>query len=96
MKWEEKHDKAKDVIDIALQLTEGWKDGKVATGLSDEDKAQVDDELRLMIESIRKRYKIEKKEYEIEEKEDEKPKRTRKTGSTGRKPRTKKEEKAAS
>lgn len=96
MKWEEKHNKAKEVIDIALQLTEGWKDGKVATGLSDEDRVQVDDELKLMIESIRKRYKIEKKEIEVQEKEEEKPKRTRKTSSTGRKPRTKKEEKAAS
>ena len=62
MKWDAKHDRAKRIIDAFLENAGYWQDREdLADGLTDEDKVQVDEELALMISSIRKRYKLDVK-----------------------------------
>lgn len=59
MKWDEKHDRAKKVIDTFLDNAEYWQEREDLTeGLSEEDKELVNEEVNLMISSIRKRYKL--------------------------------------
>lgn len=59
MKWDEKHDRAKKVIDAFLDNVEYWQEREDLTeGLSEEDKELVNEEVNLMISSIRKRYKL--------------------------------------
>lgn len=68
MKWDVKHDKAKRVIDAFLEGAATWqKTGEFVipnrrdlTGdLTEEEKKLVSEEVELMIESIRKRYKLQ-------------------------------------
>lgn len=60
MKWDVKHDRAKRVIDAFLDNTGYWQEREdLAEGLSEEEKALVDEEVSLMIASIRKRYKLD-------------------------------------
>lgn len=60
MKWDVKHDKAKRVIDAFLENADYWQEREdLAEGLTDEEKNLVDNEVHLMIRSIRKRYKLE-------------------------------------
>ena len=60
MKWDVKHDKAKRVIDAFLENAGYWQEREdLVEGLTDEEKELVDGEVHLMIESIRKRYKLQ-------------------------------------
>lgn len=60
MKWDVKHDRAKRVIDAFLDNAAYWQEREdLAEGLSEEEKALVDEEVNLMIASIRKRYKLD-------------------------------------
>ncbi|MDO4305958.1 MAG: hypothetical protein Q4C77_03925 [Eubacteriales bacterium] len=60
MKWDAKHDRAKRVIDAFLDNAAYWQEREdLAEGLSEEEKALVDEEVNLMIASIRKRYKLD-------------------------------------
>lgn len=60
MKWDVKHDRAKRVIDAFLENAGYWQEREdLAEGLTDKEKELVDQELHLMIESIRKRYKLQ-------------------------------------
>ena len=60
MKWDIKHDRAKRVIDAFLDNAGYWQEREDLTdGLSEEEKTLVDEEVRLMIASIRKRYKLD-------------------------------------
>lgn len=60
MKWDEKHDRAKRVIDAFLDAAEYWQEREdLAEGLSEADKELVNEEVNLMISSIRKRYKLD-------------------------------------
>lgn len=62
MKWDVKHDRAKRVIDAFLENAGYWKDREdLSAGLTDEDKEMVDQEVALMIASIRKRYKLQER-----------------------------------
>lgn len=60
MKWDVKHDRAKRVIDAFLENAGYWQEREdLAEDLTDEEKELVDEELHLMIQSIRKRYKLQ-------------------------------------
>lgn len=62
MKWDVKHDRAKKVIDAFLDNVGYWYDREdLSAGLTDEDKELVNAEVVLMIESIRKRYKLQER-----------------------------------
>lgn len=62
MKWDVKHDRAKRVIDHFLDNAGYWQEVEnLADGLSDEDKELVNEEVNLMIASIRKRYKLQER-----------------------------------
>lgn len=77
MKWDVKHDKAKRVIDAFLDNADYWQEREeLASGLTDEEKGLVSEEVAVMIASIRKRYKLQERlpepEPQIEpEKEEE-------------------------
>lgn len=68
MKWDVKHDIAKRVIDTFLERADIWqrtgelvipKRSDIADGLEEEEWAMVNEEVALMIASIRKRYKLD-------------------------------------
>lgn len=62
MKWDVKHDRAKRVIDAFLNNAGYWQEREdLVEGLSEEEKQLVDGEVALMIESIRKRYKLQER-----------------------------------
>ncbi|MCI8564317.1 MAG: hypothetical protein HFH69_12540 [Lachnospiraceae bacterium] len=62
MKWDVKHDLAKQVIDGYLERAKvEMPENPVVTGLNDEERAIVSEELALMIASIRKRYKLQER-----------------------------------
>lgn len=62
MKWDVKHDKAKRVIDAFLDNAAYWQEREdLAEGLTEEEKELVNEEVALMIASIRKRYKLDVK-----------------------------------
>lgn len=62
MKWDVKHDRAKRVIDAFLDNAGDWQEREdLVEGLNKEEKELVDAEIHLMIESIRKRYKLDVK-----------------------------------
>ena len=73
MKWEVKHDIAKKVIDHFLDNAGYWQESEIFTeGLSEEEKNIVNEEIELMITSIRKRYKLQERlpqQLETEKKE---------------------------
>ena len=75
MKWDVKHDRAKRIIDDALDLAQIWftEEEKIA-GMTEDEVNEVNKELALMIASIRKRYKLheklEEQEPQIQPKED--------------------------
>lgn len=67
MKWDVKHDRAKRVIDAFLDNAAYWQEREdLAEGLTDEEKELVNEEVALMIASIRKRYKLDVKLSEQE------------------------------
>lgn len=67
MKWDVKHDKAKKVIDTFLDNADYWQEREdLADGLTDEEKGLVNEEVVLMIASIRKRYKLQERLSEQE------------------------------
>ena len=75
MKWDIKHDKAKGIIDAALNEAEMWfTDKEKIAGLTEQEVGEVNKELTTMIESIRKRYKLQERlaeqEPHIQPKED--------------------------
>jgi len=60
MKWDVKHDRAKRVIDAFLDNAGYWQEREdLSEGLSEEEKELVNEEVNLMITSIRKRYKLD-------------------------------------
>lgn len=59
LKWDVKHDKAKQIISKALDNAAYWQEVESLEGLNEEEKAQVHEELAVMLESIRKRYKLD-------------------------------------
>lgn len=60
MKWDVKHDRAKRVIDAFLDNAGYWQEREDLTeGLTEEEKELVNEEVALMIASIRKRYKLD-------------------------------------
>lgn len=60
MKWDVKHDIAKGIIDRHLTQAEEWsKNEKLQGLLTEEELSEVGEEVRLMIASIRKRYKLD-------------------------------------
>ena len=68
MKWDVKHDIAKRVIDAFLEGAENWqktgefvvsKRSDVTGNLEEDEREMVNEEVRLMIASIRKRYKLD-------------------------------------
>ena len=62
MKWDVKHDKAKRIIDGALGQAQMWfTDREKIAGLTEEEVGEVNKELTIMIESIRKRYKLQER-----------------------------------
>lgn len=62
MKWDVKHDRAKRVIAALLDNEAYWQEREdLAEGLTDEEKELVNEEVALMIASIRKRYKLDVK-----------------------------------
>lgn len=62
MKWDVKHDRAKRVIDTFLENTGCWQEREeLAAGLTEEEKGLVNEEVALMITSIRKRYKLQER-----------------------------------
>lgn len=62
MKWDVKHDRAKRVIDAFLDNADYWQDREdLASGLTDEEKVLVSEEVASMIASIRKRYKLQER-----------------------------------
>lgn len=62
MKWDVKHDRAKRVIDHFLDNAGYWQEVESLTdGLADEEKELVNEEVNLMIASIRKRYKLQER-----------------------------------
>lgn len=62
MKWDVKHDRAKRVIDAFLDNAAYWQEREdLAEGLTEEEKELVNEEVALMIASIRKRYKLDVK-----------------------------------
>lgn len=73
MKWEVKHDIAKKVIDHFLDNAGYWQETEIlAEGLDEEEKNIVNEEIELMITSIRKRYKLQERlPQSLQEKEKE-------------------------
>lgn len=62
MKWDVKHDRAKRVIDAFLDNADYWQEREdLSSGLTDEEKVLVSEEVALMIASIRKRYKLQER-----------------------------------
>lgn len=62
MKWDVKHDRAKRVIDAFLENAGYWQEREdLVEGLTEEEKELVNEEVALMIASIRKRYKLDVK-----------------------------------
>lgn len=62
MKWDIKHDRAKRVIDAFLDNADYWQEREeLSSGLTDEEKVLVSEEVALMIASIRKRYKLQER-----------------------------------
>jgi len=62
MKWDVKHDKAKRIIGGALDQAQMWfTDREKIAGLTEEEVGEVNKELTIMIESIRKRYKLQER-----------------------------------
>lgn len=62
MKWDVKHDRAKRVINAFLNNADYWEEREdLAAGLTEEEKLLVNEEVQLMIASIRKRYKLDVK-----------------------------------
>ena len=60
MKWEVKHDKAKGIIVAALDEAQMWfTDKEKIAGLTEEEVGEVNKELTAMLDSIRKRYKLD-------------------------------------
>lgn len=60
MKWDVKHDIAKGIIDRHLIQAEEWsKNEKLQELLTEEELSEVGKEVRLMVASIRKRYKLD-------------------------------------
>lgn len=68
MKWDVKHDRAKRVIDAFLEGAENWqktgefvvpKRSDITGDLEEDEREMVNEEVRLMIASIRKRYKLD-------------------------------------
>ena len=60
MKWDVKHDIAKGIIDRQLAGAEDWmKNEKLQKLLTEEELSEVGEEVKLMIASIRKRYKLD-------------------------------------
>lgn len=83
MKWDVKHDRAKRVIDAFLENAGYWQERDDLTeGLADEEKELVDTEIHLMIESIRKRYKLQVRlpEQSVEKTEKKEPERAPESG----------------
>lgn len=69
MKWDVKHDRAKRVIDAFLANAGYWQEREdLSEGLTEEEKSLVNEEVELMIASIRKRYKLDVKLTEQEPK----------------------------
>ncbi len=98
MKWDVKHDRAKRVIDAFLENAGYWQERTdLAEGLTDEEKSLVNEEVAVMIKSIRNRYKLQirlpeqtadgEDEVSAETAGKEVPKKKR-----GRKPKTEKKE----
>lgn len=62
MKWDVKHDRAKRIIDEFLNEAGNWQErANLAAGLNKEERELVNEELVLMVASIRKRYKLDVK-----------------------------------
>ena len=70
MKWDVKHDLAKRVIDVFLEGATNWcqtgeftipNRGDLTGDLTEEEKLLVNEELGIMIASIRKRYKLQER-----------------------------------
>lgn len=62
MKWDVKHDKAKEIIDGALDQAQMWfTDKEKVGGLTEEEVTEVRAELATMINSIRRRYKLQER-----------------------------------
>lgn len=62
MKWDVKHDRAKRVIDTFLENAGCWQERvELAAGLTEEEKDLVNEEVALMLASIRKRYKLQER-----------------------------------
>lgn len=60
MKWDVKHDKAKEIINGAFAEAELWfTDKEKIAGLTEEEVGEVNKELTTMMDSIRKRYKLD-------------------------------------
>mgnify|MGYP006964119157 CR=1 FL=1 len=60
MKWDVKHDRAKRVIDAFLDNAAYWTEREdLVEGLSEEEQELVSQEISVMIESIRNRYKLQ-------------------------------------
>ena len=60
MKWDVKHDKAKGIIVAALDEAQMWfTDKEKIAGLTEEEVGEVNKELTMMLDSIRKRYKLD-------------------------------------
>lgn len=60
MKWDVKHDRAKRVIDAFLDNAAYWTEREdLVEGLSEEEQELVNQEISVMIESIRNRYKLQ-------------------------------------
>lgn len=60
MKWDVKHDRAKRVIDAFLENAGYWAEREdLAEGLTEEEIELVNQEVAVMIESIRNRYKLQ-------------------------------------
>ena len=99
MKWDVKHDRAKKVISHFLDNAGYWQGSENLTeGLSEEEKQLVNEEVALMIASIRKRYKLQVRLPEVKaalendqeepvdnNEEKEKPKRGRKPSASKKK-----------
>lgn len=59
MKWNVKHDRAKRIIDAFLDNADYWEEREdLAEGLTEDEKRLVNEEVKLIISSIRKRYKL--------------------------------------
>lgn len=106
MKWDVKHDRAKRVIDAFLDNAAYWTEREdLVEGLSEEEQELVSQEISVMVESIRNRYKLQvrlpeqkeeaKKEEPAEEVKEEVKEESAEEApkkKRGRKPKAKKEE----